>query len=296
MGDWSWDSRSDVVIFSERAAEMFGVAAGEGLTWAALKGLIHPDDVDDAQAAVDRSIAEQSDYAVEYRVRQPTTMSEVWVSARGRAFYDGAGQPTGMFGVVEDITTRKEAEKAERLLIREVDHRAKNIMAVVQSLVRLTPFNDKDQYVEALSGRINTLSRVHSLLSRNRWLGASLSDLIRQELTPYTAGRDQFTLEGPPVEIKAEGTQPLSLIFHELTTNATKPTASRTPKAADSRSTSPSSRRPPCATSSQPATGSSSRPEMPIIRPTTASWSRCSISSRRTGSTARGSWIASIPR
>ncbi|WP_415427167.1 HWE histidine kinase domain-containing protein, partial [Staphylococcus borealis] len=79
------------------------------------------------------------------------------------------------------------AAETERLLIREVDHRAKNVLAVVQSLAQLTPFESKAQYVQALSGRIGSLARAHSLLSTARWSGVDLRDLLRQELEPYDA-------------------------------------------------------------------------------------------------------------
>jgi two-component sensor histidine kinase len=86
----------------------------------------------------------------------------------------------------------------------------------------MTPFRDKEDYVEVLSGRIHALARAHSLLSNNRWLGASLADLVRQELVPYAAEGERFSLDGPPVEIRARGTQALSLVLHELATNAAK--------------------------------------------------------------------------
>jgi PAS domain S-box-containing protein len=222
MGAWSWEILTDAVDLSERAAEIFGIADEPAATWTALQERLHPEDRDAVAAATRAAVAERGSYAHEYRLRPPAGGSERWVSVRGRVFCDGHGRPARMFGVVEDITARKDAERAERLLIREVDHRAKNVMAVVQSLVRLTPFTSKTQYVEALSGRINALARAHSLLSRNRWFGASLADLIGEELSPYVADSGRFAIEGPPVYIKAEGTQPLSLIFHELTTNATK--------------------------------------------------------------------------
>lgn len=117
----------------------------------------------------------------------------------------------------------KQAEETERLLIREVDHRAKNVLAVVQSLAHLTPFVDKAQYVEALSGRIGSLARSHSLLSTGRWAGVRLDDLLRQELEPYGAGTDErLILEGPPVLIDAQAAQSLGLVLHELATNASK--------------------------------------------------------------------------
>jgi PAS domain S-box-containing protein len=117
----------------------------------------------------------------------------------------------------------KQAEDTERLLIREVDHRAKNVLAVVQSLAQLTPFENKKQYVTALSGRIGSLARSHSLLSSNRWSGARLDVLLRQELEPYEAETEcRLVIGGPPVLIQAEAAQSLGLVIHELATNAGK--------------------------------------------------------------------------
>jgi PAS domain S-box-containing protein len=117
----------------------------------------------------------------------------------------------------------KQAEETERLLIREVDHRAKNVLVVVQSLAQLTPFEDKHQYVAALSGRIGSLARSHSLLSTSRWTGVRLDALLRQELEPYGAGSDdRVLLDGPPVLIQADAAQSLGLVLHELATNASK--------------------------------------------------------------------------
>jgi len=120
----------------------------------------------------------------------------------------------------------RRAEETERLLIREVDHRAKNVLAVVQSLAQLTPFEDKDQYVRALSGRIGSLARAHSLLSTGRWTGVDLHDLLRLELDPYGGadhhGGAQVTVAGPPALIDAQAAQSLALVIHELATNASK--------------------------------------------------------------------------
>lgn len=117
----------------------------------------------------------------------------------------------------------KRAEETERLLIREVDHRAKNVLAVVQSLAQLTPFEDKAQYVQALSGRIGSLARAHSLLSTGRWTGVDLHDLLRLELDPYGGeGGGQVVIDGPPALIDAQAAQSLALVIHELATNASK--------------------------------------------------------------------------
>lgn len=116
----------------------------------------------------------------------------------------------------------RRAEETERLLIREVDHRAKNVLAVVQSLAQLTPFENKEQYVQALSGRIGSLARAHSLLSTTRWTGVDLHDLLRLELDPYGGESEQAAIAGPPVLIDAQAAQSLALVIHELATNASK--------------------------------------------------------------------------
>lgn len=133
------------------------------------------------------------------------------------------GEIPGYYVLITDITDRKRAEETERLLIREVDHRAKNVLTVVQSLAQLTPFESKDQYVQALSGRIGSLARAHSLLSTTRWSGVDLHDLLRLELDPYggEAG-EQVAILGPPALIDAQAAQSLALVIHELATNASK--------------------------------------------------------------------------
>ena len=96
-----------------------------------------------------------------------------------------AGKVVRVSGVTMDITERKEAEERQALLAREVDHRAKNAMAIVQSIVRLTKANSIADYVSIIEGRIKALSRAHALLSNSRWQGADLDQLVDEELAPY---------------------------------------------------------------------------------------------------------------
>ncbi len=107
------------------------------------------------------------------------------------------------------------------LLAREVDHRAKNALAVAQALVSLTRADTVAAYAEAVTGRIASLARAHSLLSRSRWTGASLKQVLCDELTTYAKDR-QIRVVGQEITLNAEAVQPLSLVFHELATNAVK--------------------------------------------------------------------------
>ena len=103
-------------------------------------------------------------------------------------------------GVTIDITERKAAEERQTLLSREVDHRAKNALALVQSIVRLTRHANPADYARAIEGRINALSRVHTVLSQSRWQGADLGGLLREELAPFRTGDDgKIDMHGPDI-------------------------------------------------------------------------------------------------
>ena len=123
--------------------------------------------------------------------------------------------------ILRDITERKMNEEARSLLAREVDHRAKNALAVAQALVGLTKADTKEEFAEAVRGRIESLGRAHSLLSQSQWRGAPLDQLVRDELLPYAKDK-QLLLKGPKVTCRADAVQSLSLLFHELATNAVK--------------------------------------------------------------------------
>ena len=123
--------------------------------------------------------------------------------------------------ILRDITERRTSEEARKLLSREVDHRAKNALAVAQALVSMTRAETKEDYAKAVQGRLAALARAHSLLSDSKWEGADLAQTVTGELSPYVK-HSQIQLEGPPVMLRAGAVQPISLVLHELATNACK--------------------------------------------------------------------------
>lgn len=125
--------------------------------------------------------------------------------------------------IVRDISSRKELEQRQLLLAREVDHRAKNLLAVVQALMQLTQADNVADFVRRVEGRIAALARAHRVLASGGWAGADLHAIVEQELAPYAgeeAGRT--ILSGPAMQVRADAVQPIAMVLHELATNAAK--------------------------------------------------------------------------
>ncbi|HEX5472685.1 MAG TPA: PAS domain S-box protein, partial [Lacipirellulaceae bacterium] len=120
LGDWSWDATSDSVTLSSRASEIFGLPAGQSITWAKLRELLHEDDRERARLAVEAALADRVDYRIEYRITRPSG-GEAWVAAEGRGVYSAEGSLEGMIGVVRDITERKRNEELRHWLAAIVD-------------------------------------------------------------------------------------------------------------------------------------------------------------------------------
>lgn len=123
--------------------------------------------------------------------------------------------------ILRDITERLAIEEARSLLAQEIDHRAKNALAVVHAIVRLTTATTTEIYVEAITGRLDALARAHSVLAKGSWTGGDLQQIIEEELIGFQAG-GQISFEGPKLTLSVKSVQPLSLLFHELATNAVK--------------------------------------------------------------------------
>jgi two-component sensor histidine kinase/CheY-like chemotaxis protein len=118
---------------------------------------------------------------------------------------------------------RERAVQRERMLAREIDHRARNTLAVVQSLVRQTRAASMRDLRDRIEDRIIALARTHSLLAEDHWSGVELGALVEQELAPYVSGAaPRAVFRGPTVPLTPELAQSLALVLHELTTNAVK--------------------------------------------------------------------------
>jgi PAS domain S-box-containing protein len=190
--------------------------------------LLHPDDREAHRLRRDamRANPVQTRFSFEFRIRHGATGEVRWLVSRGEVVRDEAGRAVLVRGVNHDVTERRRAEERQLLLAREVDHRAKNALAVVQSIVGLTKHADPAQFRAAVTGRIAAMARAHTLLAREGWDGAELRELVEAELAPYLAAGaglpERVAIAGPAVALAPGAAQPLAMALHELATNAAK--------------------------------------------------------------------------
>ena len=223
MGSWEWDPVSGRFDWDDGQYRIFGVDPESfDVTVDNVRKLIHPDDWKHLQNAIKPAMPSAPSYQAEFRVCRPNGELR-WCIGTAVASVDTTDHIVRISGVTVDITERKQAEEHQALLAREVDHRARNALALVQSIIRLTRADTVKSYIAAIEGRIAALARAHTLLAQSRWQGADLARLVDDELAAYRTGDPQkLTTAGPDVSIEPRAAQTLALALHELSTNAAK--------------------------------------------------------------------------
>ena len=150
--------------------------------------------------------------------------SERYWSAINSPILGPDGEITHIVSAVQDVTgevMERRSEEARLLLMREVDHRARNALTIVQSIVRLTTAASLSEFRDVIDGRVAALARAQTSLAARRWEGAWLGDVIEAELGSL-AEPDRYRLTGPRVLLPVEHVQAVSMVVHELATNAVK--------------------------------------------------------------------------
>ena len=229
MGAWETDFLAGTRTWTPEGMALFGldlpdgrgIVGGDADEWVAT---IHPSD----RALVPKfyEIADREDsFPAEYRIIRPDG-TIVWVSGRGRVLKRGpGGKAERLISVMADITERKATELHVKFLMREMSHRSKNLLAVIQSVARQTASRSDSlaDFLARFSQRLESLASSHDLLTSNDWKGVPLGDLVRQQLAPFV-GRDsgRIAIAGPDIELAADAAQTLGLAIHELATNAVK--------------------------------------------------------------------------
>ncbi|RKK03769.1 PAS domain S-box protein [Pseudoroseomonas wenyumeiae] len=226
LGVWDVGLDDGEGIGTARLFEIHGLPMPEGgrASRNTLTRLVHPDDVPVVRAQHLRAMRQGSPTKITCRIQRASDGAERWIEVNGQ--YPVEPGRHRFLAVVADITERRQAEGRQALLAREVDHRAKNALAVVQAALRLTKAPDLPSYINTIQGRLGALARAQTLLAEDRWTGADLRSLVQGELaaflTPHDRGSPQAELSGPKVALAAEMAQPMSMAVHELATNAVK--------------------------------------------------------------------------
>lgn len=222
MGSWELDPATGRVLWDDGQFRIFGLTPGQfEPTREGIYALVHPDDRE-KYAEAESGLGPDGRYQQEFRVVRPNGETR-WCFAAGAATHDKHGKVVRLNGVTLDLTERKRAEERQLLLAREVDHRAKNMLAVVLSVLRLTRAKTMPEFVGIVEGRIHALAVTHNLLSTTRWQGAELRRIVDEELAPYrTDGGDRIIIDGPPAMLLPATAQAVALALHELATNAAK--------------------------------------------------------------------------
>ncbi len=207
--------------------DLWGLAPHDRAHISMLEAIIVPEDGDIHSTAQSRDMGWRGPYA-EYRIRRADTGALRWLSRSIDFVYDQNGKPVKMFGVMQDITARKEAETRQEMLTHELEHRIKNIIAMVAAIASQTLRNtDIDTGRTVFNERLRALAKAHDLLTNTRWTDASLRQVIENTVSVFPVA--QIAISGPPVAIGPKMALSLALAVNELGTNALKYGALSTP-------------------------------------------------------------------
>jgi len=229
QGVWDYDLVTGEMIYDERAKQIYGFPPDRPVTFEMVRDATPPEDLSHTLAqlerAIDPKLRDRSSY--EYRIVRPDG-TICWALAHGEAVFEGEGEMARAVryaGTIQDISERKAAERHQQLLIAELNHRVKNMLAIVQAIAQQT-FRDVDcgDAADTFAGRLEALAAAHTILTRQSWEAAELGDIASAVLKPHSRRDEaQIRVTGEEkVQLPSQIAVNLAMALHELATNAAK--------------------------------------------------------------------------
>ena len=223
---WMTTAEGGIEFVNEAFADFAGLDRTDlfGNAWV---GLIHPDDVASVLAKRTEARSTLASYSFEARFRSGLGVYK-WMLANARARFDEKGQFIGYLGMAMDLTEIKQAQIHQQLLINELNHRVKNTLAAIQSIVRQTlkPSETPPHVREQLFERLMAMSAAHDVLTRENWSSAGVEEVVRQAIRPFIGEAEgdttRITFAGVPMRVGPSAALALAMALHELGTNAVK--------------------------------------------------------------------------
>ncbi|MFC3231134.1 PAS domain S-box protein [Marinibaculum pumilum] len=218
---WMADPQGWIFWYNRRWYDYTGTTLEDMEGWGWRK-VHHPDHVDRVVARIQHSWDTGEPWEDTFPLRGADGRYR-WFLSRALPIRDGGGRIVRWFGTNTDVTEQREREEQVRLLLREVNHRSKNLLAVVQAVARQTAAAGGTDFIHRFEQRIQGLSASQDLLVRQEWRGVLLEDLIRAQLAAFAdLIGPRIRLSGPAVLLTATAAQALGMALHELATNAGK--------------------------------------------------------------------------